>query len=402
MAYQTPMTTIEPILLAYLLEKGVGIRPVDRDTIVLGPVPVDPGVFTKPQSNLLLRRVEPWDRYIVCVDADLETRGRATPMSGVRFSHPANGWKAILFEELAGDPSEALLETLQLLGAPDLPPPHSLRTQKPPGRDFRPPTGRLSDHFTKALTELPRDGELPPTIGRDKEVHQVLAVIQQWHRMVPLVVGESGAGKSNLLVALSRKLMLSNRRVRVLEVVRLTAEYNLPGEAERAFDRILDEMEAESNCVLAIDDVDVLLSCCSQREILLRRLADCGVPAFATALPGFLRNLESPILRRRYFPVVLYELNGGQTREVLRALKPLVERHHRVRIPEPMIDLCVGLSSGRPGVFPGKAVDLLDLACAEVAERKGDTLTADDLVATAGREGFASPGSPLDPWSSGS
>jgi len=42
----------------------------------------------------------------------------------------------------------------------------------------------------------------------------------------------------------------------------------------------------------------------------------------------------------------------------------------------------------REGVLPGKAVALLDLACAELAQNGGEVLTPDDLVAAAGKLDF--------------
>ncbi len=395
------MTSIAPTLLTYLLQKGARIQLVDSETLVLGPVPVDSSLFNKGQSNLLLRHIAPWDRYIVCVDADLEMLSNGPLLHGARLSHPANGWKAVLFDEFARDPNEPLIGVLRLLGAPDLPTAGTLVANSQADGDAGGLKERLMDHFALPLSDFARGGELPPTVGRERELDQILAVVHKWDKpMVPVVLGEPGSGKTNLLFELSRKLESLPRKMQllVLDAPKLTTEYNLPGEAERGFCKILQEVRAEPSCFLAIERIDILISVCTTKEVVLHRLGDCRLPAVATALPSFLRTLNSEELRRRYFPVFLEELSQGATRSVLAAVRPLLERHHALQIPDGMMDLCLRLSLQRSGVLPGKSVELLDLACAELAQKGGQILTADDLVAAAERPDVPRQIGPLDGW----
>ncbi|MDH7558872.1 MAG: hypothetical protein QHJ34_01390 [bacterium] len=242
---------------------------------------------------------------------------------------------------------------------------------------------------------------MPPTIARDREIDQVLAVVHMWDSpAVPLIVGEPGSGKTNLLFGLSKKArsLGLQKRFLVLDVAKLITEYNLPGQAERGFCKILEELEGQPDTMLAVDGLDALLAVCSLKDAVLQRLADFRVPAVATALPAFLHVVDSPAIRRRYLPVVLEELSCEQTKQVLLALRSLLERHHHLRIPETMVELCVRLSLRKPGVLPGKSVELLDLACAELAQKRGEVLTPDDLVAAANRGGFPSEEDGNDKW----
>jgi ATP-dependent Clp protease ATP-binding subunit ClpA len=75
---------------------------------------------------------------------------------------------------------------------------------------------------------------------------------------------------------------------------------------------------------------------------------------------------SDPALERRFHPVAIEELNAAQTREVLLARRPRLERHHAVAISDDALQAAIVLTDQfvLERARPDKAIDVLDEACA--------------------------------------
>jgi ATP-dependent Clp protease ATP-binding subunit ClpC len=101
----------------------------------------------------------------------------------------------------------------------------------------------------------------------------------------------------------------------------------------------------------------------------------------ATTLTEYRKHIEKdPALERRFRPVLVEEPDKEATLAILRALKPGLEVHHRIRITEEAIREAVRLSKRYlPDLYlPDKAIDLLDegAAHARMEEQRKSTATA--------------------------
>ena len=64
-------------------------------------------------------------------------------------------------------------------------------------------TGVL-ERFGRDLTELARQGELQPIIGRESEMLQVVQILMAEHKANPILVGEAGVGKTAIVEGLAQ------------------------------------------------------------------------------------------------------------------------------------------------------------------------------------------------------
>ena len=71
------------------------------------------------------------------------------------------------------------------------------------------PTTVLGEYGTN-LTQLAKDGELNPVIGREKELLQLVRTLSKRKKNNPLIIGEAGVGKTALVNALAIKIAEGN------------------------------------------------------------------------------------------------------------------------------------------------------------------------------------------------
>lgn len=62
------------------------------------------------------------------------------------------------------------------------------------------------ENFTTNLNQLARVGGIDPLIGREKELERAIQVLCRRRKNNPLLVGESGVGKTAIAEGLAREL----------------------------------------------------------------------------------------------------------------------------------------------------------------------------------------------------
>jgi ATP-dependent Clp protease ATP-binding subunit ClpC len=108
---------------------------------------------------------------------------------------------------------DARRETLKLLGSE----PSSGPRPAPPPRPT--PSGQKGekksktpalDHFCRDLTELARQGDLDPTIGREEEIERVMEILSRRKKNNPVLIGEPGVGKTAIVEGLAQLIAEGN------------------------------------------------------------------------------------------------------------------------------------------------------------------------------------------------
>src|SRR5690606_8080945 len=81
------------------------------------------------------------------------------------------------------------------------------------------------DHFGRDLTELARQGQLDPIIGRAQEIERVIQILSRRKKNNPVLIGEPGVGKTAIVEGLAQKIternipeVLANKRVVTLDM----------------------------------------------------------------------------------------------------------------------------------------------------------------------------------------
>jgi ATP-dependent Clp protease ATP-binding subunit ClpC len=250
------------------------------------------------------------------------------------------------------------------------------------GGERTPGTGKSKtpalDSFGRDLTEQARQFKLAPVIGRQRELDRLLQVLGRRTRNNPLLVGESGVGRTALVIGLAQRIVegevppwLRDCRVIALESSRIaTAARREVPDLLRA---VVNELRRARHILLFLEDMEAVVG--GQRfedagYALKPALVDGEIRCIATATRRAYRELIAPdfVLAGCFRVIPVDAPSKPEAVEILRGLRDLYEAYHRVRIPDEAIVAAVDLADQhlRARRLPGAAVDALDEACARV------------------------------------
>ncbi|WP_299239568.1 AAA family ATPase [Sulfurihydrogenibium sp.] len=237
------------------------------------------------------------------------------------------------------------------------------------------------ERFTVDLTKLAKEGKLDPVIGREREIQQVIEILLRRTKNNPVLIGEAGVGKTAIVEGLAQKIVnkevpeeLQNKKVLSLDLGGLVAGTKYRGEFEERMKSLIDELKKDPNIILFIDELHTIVGAgkgegaSDAGQLLKPALARGEIRVVgATTLDEYRKYIEKdPALERRFQPVYVEEPDIDTTIEILKALRPKLEKHHNVKISDKAIEAAAKLT-GRyipARKFPDKAIDALDQACA--------------------------------------
>ncbi|HXK10542.1 MAG TPA: ATP-dependent Clp protease ATP-binding subunit [Vicinamibacteria bacterium] len=255
--------------------------------------------------------------------------------------------------------------------APETPPPELVAP------DSRTPS---LDRFGRDLTALSRRGELGPVIGRRREILAVLQSLARSAPTSPVLVGDAGVGKTAVVEAIAARgaegkdpVVLGGKRIVEVSLGALLGGAESEGVAEERVREVIAEARANSDVIVFFDDLQAGGGGTGPRavdagDLLKPALAQGELRCIgATTADGYRRLVESdPALERRLEKVPVAEPDRDEALEILRGLRPQLERHHAVSLPDEAlaaaVDLSVRFEPDRK--LPEKAIDLLDKAAA--------------------------------------
>ncbi|PYT04501.1 MAG: chaperone protein ClpB, partial [Acidobacteria bacterium] len=250
-------------------------------------------------------------------------------------------------------------------------------------------------HFGMSLNRLARADKLPPTIGREQEIQQMIEILCHRERAnSPMLVGEPGVGKTAVVEGLARLIELEpekvparlrNTHVVQLQMGGLVAGTMLRGMFEERIKGIIDEVKERDNLILFIDEAHTIIGA----GAALGTSSDAA-NMFKTALArGEMRIIgattvteykeyigEDEALARRFRLVKVDEPSLAETREILFGLRPRLERNYSVTISDDAINTALEMAPKyiRNLHLPDKAIGWLDTAAVKVEINEPDTL----------------------------
>ena len=236
------------------------------------------------------------------------------------------------------------------------------------------------ERFSVDLTDLARRGKLDPVIGRDDEIQRVMQTLIRRTKNNPVLIGGAGVGKTAIVEGLAQKIVdggapdeLEGRRMLALDIGGMVAGSKFRGEFEERLKGVMDEIrEAHGEVILFIDELHTVVGAGAAEGAI--DASNMMKPALArgelqtigaTTEPEYRRYIEKDAaLERRFQPILVEEPNEEAAIEMVRALRPKYERHHKVAYSDDAVEAAVKL--GRRYIterlLPDKAVDLIDEA----------------------------------------
>ena len=234
--------------------------------------------------------------------------------------------------------------------------------------------------FCTNLTQKARDGKIDRIIGRDNEIYRSIQILCRRTKNNPCLIGEPGVGKTAIAEGLAMRIAkgevpakLRDKEIQMLDIAALVAGTQFRGQFESRIKGLLDEVKAEGNVILFIDEVHQLVGAgesegsMNAANILKPSLSRGELQIIgATTFTEYRKYIEKDAaLERRLQPVKVEEPSIEETVEMLKGVKSYYEDYHKVRVNDSLLEKAVNLSERyiNDRFLPDKAIDLLDEAC---------------------------------------
>ena len=235
------------------------------------------------------------------------------------------------------------------------------------------------DHFCRDLTQLAAEGQLDPTIGRQKEIERVMEILSRRKKNNPVLIGEPGVGKTAIVEGLAQLIAARPVPGCAQGPSRAVARHGggdrrheVPRPVRRAAEGDHQRDRPEQNIILFIDELHTLVGAGAAegamdasnmlKPALARGELQC---VGASTLNEYRKYIEKDgALERRFQTVIVDPPTVDETIEILKGLRKRYEEHHRVIIPDASLESAAKLSERyiTDRFLPDKAIDVIDEA----------------------------------------
>lgn len=250
----------------------------------------------------------------------------------------------------------------------------SRRTEGANGKAQKTPTVNA---FGRDLTELARQGQLDPVIGRAKELKRIVQILSRRTKNNAVLIGEAGVGKTAVVEGLAQAIhrgevpeRLQAKRVVALDMARLVAGTQYRGQFEERLKKVIDETKRAGNIILFLDEIHTMVGAggaegsMDAANILKPALARGELQCVgATTLKEYHKSIEKDAaLERRFQSVTVDEPSVADTVEILKGIAPKYEDYHAVTFAPEALRAAVELTARYLPArqLPDKAIDAMD------------------------------------------
>jgi ATP-dependent Clp protease ATP-binding subunit ClpA len=224
------------------------------------------------------------------------------------------------------------------------------------------------------------DGKIDPLVGRDHEVERVTQILSRRRKNNPLLVGESGVGKTAIAEGLAKRIVdgdvpqvLEDSIVYSLDMGALLAGTKYRGDFEKRFKALLAELKNREGSVLFIDEIHTIIGAGAasggvmDASNLLKPLLSSGeIRCIGSTTFQEYRGIfdKDRALSRRFQKVDVNEPSVEDTYKILKGLKSRFEEHHGLKYTDAALRSAAELSSRyiTDRFMPDKAIDVIDEA----------------------------------------
>lgn len=258
-------------------------------------------------------------------------------------------------------------------------------------QEYKPKQLKWLKRFGQDLTQLAKEGKLDTVIGREREIERVVTVLARRTKSNPVLIGEAGVGKTAIVEGLAERMVkndvpgvLIGKRIIQVDLSNMVAGTKFRGEFEERIKGVIDEAIENEDVILFIDELHLLMGAgagegsMDAANILKPALARGQIQLIgATTMDEYRKNIEKDkALARRFQIVMVEEPSAEVTLKIMKGVKQHYEKHHRVEIPDEMLETAINMSSRyiNDRFMPDKVIDVIDEAAAiakVTADKKG-------------------------------
>lgn len=236
------------------------------------------------------------------------------------------------------------------------------------------------ESFATNLNEQALLGRIDPLIGRETEITRVIQVLSRRRKNNPLLVGESGVGKTAVIEGLALMIVegqvpdvLKDNVIYSLDLGSLLAGTKYRGDFEKRFKALLGELKKNPKAILFIDEIHTIIGAGSasggvmDASNLLKPILTTGELRCvgSTTYQEYRGVFEKDrALSRRFQKIDVDEPDVETTYRILKGLKSRFEEHHELRYSDNALRVASELA-GRyinDRFMPDKAIDVIDEA----------------------------------------
>lgn len=243
-----------------------------------------------------------------------------------------------------------------------------------------PGAGNPLDSYATNLNEEAKQGRIDPLVGRDFEVERVVQILARRRKNNPLLVGESGVGKTAIAEGLAKKIVdedvpdvLAESVVYSLDLGSLLAGTKYRGDFEKRFKGLLAELKKRKKAILFIDEIHTIIGAGAasggvmDASNLLKPLLTSGdLRCIGSTTFQEYRGIfdKDRALSRRFQKIDVNEPSVDDTFKILKGLKSRFEKHHNLRYTESSLRAAAELAGKyiNDRYMPDKAIDVIDEA----------------------------------------
>ncbi|MDG1081502.1 MAG: ATP-dependent Clp protease ATP-binding subunit ClpA, partial [Porticoccaceae bacterium] len=259
----------------------------------------------------------------------------------------------------------------------------------------------LLSQFATNLNEQAELGKTDPLIGRAAEVERVSQILVRRRKNNPLLVGESGVGKTAIAEGLAKLIIedavpdpLKGSVVYSLDMGGLLAGTKYRGDFEKRLKGIIAELGEREGSILFIDEIHTIIGAGAasggvmDASNLLKPLLSSGqLRCFGSTTYQEYRGIfeKDQALSRRFQKIDVEEPTVDETYQILKGLKSRFEEHHDLKFSNPALKVAAELAAKHINdrFLPDKAIDVIDEAGAyqrlQSASKRKKTVGVSDI-----------------------
>ena len=234
--------------------------------------------------------------------------------------------------------------------------------------------------YATDLNEEARAGRIDPLVGRADELERVVQILCRRRKNNPLLVGESGVGKTAIAEGLAKRIVdekvpevVAGSTIYSLDLGALVAGTKYRGDFEKRFKAVLAELKEIEGSILFIDEIHTIIGAGAasggvmDASNLLKPLLTSGqMRCMGSTTYQEYRGIfdKDRALSRRFQKIDVEEPDVDDTYRILKGLKSRFEEHYNLRYTDKALRTASELAARyiNDRFMPDKAIDVVDEA----------------------------------------